>query len=375
MLRRILLWAAVLLPVAALGGFLFAWSGLFNIAASSGHWPVVAWFLHFTMRNSVETHSTGIDAPRLDDPALVKLGAGHYAFGCAACHGTVDAPPNPIVREMTPNPPHLIERIPRWDAAELFWIVKHGVKYTGMPAWAARERADEIWAVVAFLLRLPDLTPQEYRTLTQPDLPESDTPGPVADANRADLDSLHDPARETLAFCTTCHGWDGRGVPGGFIPRLDILSPIYVAATLQAYAAGARHSGIMEPAAAGLGKRAIAALTEHYARGAQTPARIDDTEPLDAELVDAGRQIAHNGVRAEGVPSCASCHGPAHAHRDDYPSLPGQYAPYLKNQLEAWRNEARGGTPYARIMDELAHRLTPAQIDAVAAYYASLPPQ
>lgn len=375
MLRRFVLWGAILLPVAALGGFLFAWSGLFNIAASSGHWPITAWFLHFAMRNSVETHSMGIDIPPLDDPALVQLGAGHYAFGCAACHGAPGEPPNPIVREMTPHPPHLIERIPRWDPEELFWIVKHGVKYTGMPAWAAREREDEIWAVVAFLLRLPHLSAQDYRELTQADVPTKDNPGTLPDDDRAEIDSLQDPAEVTLAFCTTCHGWDGRGRGRGPIPRLDILSPTYVAATLKAYAAGERHSGIMEPAAAGLGDDVVAALTEHYARGEETPARDEQNEPFDPDLVAAGRAIAHDGVRADGVPSCASCHGPDHAHRDEYPSLSGQYAPYLENQLEAWSLKARGGTPYARIMDEVAHRLSPAQIDAVAAYYASLPPR
>lgn len=374
MLKRILVWAAVLLPVAALGGLLFAWSGLFNVAASTGHWPITKWFLSFTMRNSVETHSMGIESPPLDDPALVRLGAGHYAFGCAACHGAPGERPNPIVQEMTPAPPHLIERIPRWDPEELFWIVKHGVKYTGMPAWAALEREDEIWAMVAFLLRLPDLSPQEYLTLTQADVPSDSSHEDLPDADRSRLDTLQAPARATLAFCTTCHGWEGRGRGPGPIPRLDILSPAYVTATLQAYAAGERYSGIMEPAADGLSDSVIAALTEHYARGEEAPPQIEQTDPLDGDLIATGRAIAHDGVRADGVPSCASCHGPDRLHREDYPSLTGQYAPYIENQLEAWNKGARGGTPYARIMDEVAHRLSPAQIEAVAAYYASLPP-
>ena len=141
--------------VAALGGFLFAASGIMPIKASSGHWPITAWLLNFTMRRSVITHSLGMNAPKLDDAALVAKGATHYEFGCRPCHGGPHLPQPVIAGHMTPHPPHLPPEIPKWQPEELFYIVKHGVKFTGMPAWPAQQRDDEVWAVVAFLLKIP----------------------------------------------------------------------------------------------------------------------------------------------------------------------------------------------------------------------------
>src|SRR5690606_35032220 len=141
------------------GGLLVAWSGVYNIAASKGHWAITRAFLSFGMRNSIEFHAAATKAPALDHIALVQRGAGHYQGGCAPCHGAPGEPPSPITRDMLPEPPVLAGVVPQWKPRELFWIVKHGLKYTGMPAWPAPKRDDEVWAVVAFLNRLPDLSP------------------------------------------------------------------------------------------------------------------------------------------------------------------------------------------------------------------------
>jgi Cytochrome C oxidase, cbb3-type, subunit III len=68
---------------------------------------------------------------------------------------------------MTPPPPYLPPRIPKWEPNELFYIVKHGIKFTGMPAWPALDRDDEVWAMVAFLRQFPKLDADEYRRLAQ----------------------------------------------------------------------------------------------------------------------------------------------------------------------------------------------------------------
>ena len=66
---------------------------------------------------------------------------------------------------MTPPPPELTGRVSRYKAEELFSIVKHGIKFTGMPAWPVQQRDDEVWAVVAFLRRMPEVDAAEYRRL------------------------------------------------------------------------------------------------------------------------------------------------------------------------------------------------------------------
>jgi cytochrome c553 len=362
-------WQRLILILAGLaaGSFLFAWSGLFNVAASSGHWAFTEWFLHWTMRNSVRTHALGIDPPPLDDPALVHRGAGHYASGCAPCHAAPGHAHSPVAREMTPMPPILVKQIPKWNRAQLFWIVKHGVKYTGMPAWVAQQREDEVWAMVAFLERLPELTPAAYRRLSL---------GPEADHPEADhaeqLADLSEPLREVLPECARCHGRDGAGRGVGAFPILTGQTEAYLYRTLKAYMQGHRHSGIMQPAAAGLDEDIARALARHYAAA---DAAVTGSGPSDLKLIRRGKIIASRGVPADLVPACAACHGPKSSpRRPVYPELAGQHAGYLAQQLSLFQQDARGGTSFAPIMHMIAKQLSEAQIRAVAAYYAALDP-
>jgi cytochrome c553 len=359
----------ILLVLAlAVGGFLFAWSGLFNVGASTGHWRITSWFLHFAMRNSVETHAMGIDAPALDDPALVHRGAGHFATGCAPCHGAPGEPRSPIVREMTPHPPSLGPSMPSWKDRELFWIVKHGVKYTGMPAWPARERDDEVWSMVAFLRSLPELDSAGYQRLA---LGELANPGDAQGAGTAGLNRLGDALDANLADCARCHGRDGLGRGVAAFPNLAGQNEVYLALSLEAYSEGLRNSGIMQPAAAKLDEEEIRALAAHYA--SQPFAPTEDGTPPDRAAIERGRDIARTGVASEGVPACASCHGPdGRARYPAYPSLAGQPVEYLATQLRLFKQHKRGGTPFAHIMETIAERLNEDQIVAAASYFASL---
>ena len=51
-----------------------------------------------------------------------------------------------------------------YSDGELFWILKHGIKMAGMPAWADHSD-DELWATVAFLRKLPGMTEPDYARL------------------------------------------------------------------------------------------------------------------------------------------------------------------------------------------------------------------
>jgi cytochrome c553 len=380
MKTRLLVLAGGAALAVALAGFLFAWSGIFNVGASTGHWAITAWFLHFAMQNSVETHAMGIEAPALDDPALVLRGAGHYEQGCAPCHGTPANAPNPVVRAMTHPPPHLMDRIERWAPEELFWIVKHGVKFTAMPAWPARNRDDEVWAMTAFLLRLPELSPTEYRHLALGETAR----GQEIVADEA-LAALSDPLGPILTNCARCHGYDGSGRGEGAVPILGGQKEAYLYESLKSYAAGERFSGMMQLAASGMNDASMAALARHYATAGRTGSsvvgRADDTEEtvvalpgeVDAAPIQEGEAIAQLGVPAAGIPPCASCHGPASTPRHpQYPVLAGQIPGYLSLQLNLFRHGARGGTAYAHIMQTIAKRLSDRQIEAVSQYYGGL---
>lgn len=352
-----------------IGGLVVAWSGLFNVAASGGHWRPTAWFLHYVMQQSVATHSAGIEAPPLDDTAMVQRGAGHFATACAPCHGAPGEPQSPVVLSMTPPPPSLIEKVPTWEDAELFWILQEGIIYSGMPAWPTQARPDEVWSVVAFLRRLPTLDADGYERLARGevrDAPGAVNTGPALTAGQGDA------ADPMLAPCARCHGRDGAGGAPGAFPRLTGQSEAYLAAALRAYKSGQRASGIMQHAAVGLSEPQIAALARHYA-GATAPPVVPAADPA---LVARGREIAERGVPAAGVPACASCHAPAAVTRNSaYPSLAGQDARYLEQQLALWQEGVRGGSPYAPIMTAVGRRLSDEDRRAVTAWYASLPPE
>jgi cytochrome c553 len=351
------------LLVAALGGFLFAASGIMPIKASSGHWPITAWLLNFTMRRSVITHSLGVNAPKLDDAALVAKGATHYEFGCRPCHGGPHLPQPVIAGHMTPHPPHLPPEIPKWESEELFYIVKHGVKFTGMPAWPAQQRDDEVWSVVAFLLKMPKLTAQEYQTVAR----SLKTPA----ATIEELSESKPAPRIISENCARCHIVNNRARDLSVFPILTGQRPDYLFASLLAFARGERHSGIMQPLAASLTAKDMREIAQYYGNLPGPP-----PAPMSEEIgpsIERGREIAMRGIPSRRVPACSACHGPNRVRRNPiYPELAGQHSDYLVLQLELFNKQTRGGTPYAHIMRRVAGRLTPQQMRDVTSYYGSL---
>lgn len=371
LLMRKPLWAVVAAVLAfvtmlALGGFLFAWSGLYSVAASSGHWEITRWFLHFTMRSSVRTQALGTEVPDLGHPRLVRQGAGHFHTGCAPCHGTVKGDPPIIPRGMTPHPPLLAPVIDQWENDELFWLVKHGIKYTGMPAWPSLVRDDEVWAMVAFLNELPELNVEGYRRLA---LGDARDPG-LNELAEPSLDALSGLSSVTVASCARCHGSDGLGGEAGAFPYLAGQSEEYLYQSLQSYAAGRRASGIMQPIADGLTERQQRSLASLFAGLPPGGAGVGDSDPA---LVALGARLAARGAPEEAVPSCLACHDSPDAN-PVYPRLAGQPAWYIRQQLYLFRDGIRGGTAYADLMQAVADELTDEHIAALAEYYAALAP-
>lgn len=343
--------AVVLLVVAAIGGFLVAWSGFYSVAASRGHWPGVEPFLKFGMRSSVRTHALGIRVPTLEDENSLRRGAAHFQQGCAPCHGSPAGPSMQVVRTMLPEPSDLKALVQTWKANELFWIVKNGLKYTGMPAWPTQERDDEVWDMVTFLRKLPDMAPTRYRELA----------GLNADGTKsADL----------IYTCARCHGTDGRGHNTKAFPRLDLQTEEHLFAQMQAYASGQRPSGVMQTATAELTTANMTWLARHYASAAKKP----DGQAAPA-FDPAGEEIFLRGAPEQGVPACIACHAPNAAERDRaYPALLGQHAGYLEAQLALYRDGKRRRTAEAQLMSTVANRMTDAQIQTVVNYLSAQPP-
>jgi cytochrome c553 len=337
------------------GGVLLAtlWvlSGGYNVAASAKHFYVTDWMLKLVLYRSVDTYSSGIEVPALDDPGLVQLGARHFATGCQPCHAGPGIDQSPIVSSMYPAAPQLGYNVKDWEKRELFWVVRHGLKFTGMPHWPGAGRDDEVWAVVAFLGQLPDMSPQQYAELTG-----------VTNAGERGF-SLGGPA--SAATCLGCHGDADNAPVAQLVPSLNGQNAAYLVRALEAYAAGKRESGMMEPLATAMS----ASDRERYAADFAALAPPAPAAPR-GEGSTRGEQIAAEGIARQNIPPCAACHSSGKSGQ--FPRLEGLSAKYIATQLRLFRAGTRSGTPYAAIMAPIAERLTDEQIADVAAYFSGL---
>ncbi len=151
--------------VLLLGGSAVIYYGLYDVAATDPHWPATRWILETARVRSIKAHAASIKAPPgLDDPAVLPMGVEHFAAHCAVCHGAPGVSQGDIGRGLYPPPTDLAKAAPVYSTAELFWIVKHGIKMTGMPSWSDHTD-EELWATVAFLKKLPGMSEQEYARL------------------------------------------------------------------------------------------------------------------------------------------------------------------------------------------------------------------
>ena len=156
---------------AALAASLFAgaciYLGIFDVAADDPHWPVTYRIMEAARIRSIEVHAAAIQAPsNLDDHARIVGGTSHFAEHCAACHSAPGVEADDMAEGMYPKPPTLIDAAKKWTPSELFWIVKHGIKMSGMPSWADHSD-DDLWNAVAFIEKLPGMSKADYEKLVE----------------------------------------------------------------------------------------------------------------------------------------------------------------------------------------------------------------
>jgi mono/diheme cytochrome c family protein len=153
----------VLMGAAAVGIYI----GVYNIAADVPHTQPVYWLLETVRNRSVEARVRDIVVPtNLNDPNRISRGAGQYADMCSGCHLAPGMKRTEISQGLYPRAPEL-RRKPNLTPAEQFWVIKHGIKMTGMPAWGVTHDDDLLWDVVAFVRQLPELTSEQYETLVK----------------------------------------------------------------------------------------------------------------------------------------------------------------------------------------------------------------
>ncbi len=156
------------------GGVGLIYSGIINVAATNPHNALTSWVLSTASDRSIEYHARGIKAPPLDDRNMILAGFRHYREMCVECHLAPGIKASEISKGLMPEPPRLGEAAEEWSAAELFWVIKHGIKMTGMPAWGPTHSDKKLWQVVAFVKQLPGMTPAEYRAFEAAAGPEEE---------------------------------------------------------------------------------------------------------------------------------------------------------------------------------------------------------
>ena len=161
-MKRTLSTVAITLLAVALLGALVVVSGALSVAADEPHSSLVFGILDTARERSIEARADDIQVPALDDADKVRRGAGNYDAMCAKCHLAPGMDPTELSAGLSPAPPNLAKDAPV-DAAEAFWVVKHGIKATGMPAWGKHMEDQYIWDVVAFVRKLPSLSADQYQ--------------------------------------------------------------------------------------------------------------------------------------------------------------------------------------------------------------------
>lgn len=158
--------------IAIFAGGLFIYSGLYPVGADVRHYPWTHWFLETLRDQSIARAARDIAVPDdLDSPQRLLAGGADYNDMCAACHLKPGKQESDFSIGLYPTPPNLSLRGDQNLSDEdllkrQFWVIKHGLKASGMPAWGETHSEERIWNMVAFLQRLPDLSQEQYQILT-----------------------------------------------------------------------------------------------------------------------------------------------------------------------------------------------------------------
>lgn len=156
--------SAVLLAVLMVAAFgLFIQSGVYNFAADAPHSALVLSLLERMRERSIDTRSGSIKVPDLANQQRIVQGAGNYNAMCVQCHRSPGMGETELSKGLYPNPPNLSKE--PVEAAHAFWVIKHGVKASGMPAWGKSMDDDYLWNMTAFLQVLPKLDAAGYKIM------------------------------------------------------------------------------------------------------------------------------------------------------------------------------------------------------------------
>jgi len=221
---------AVGIALAALaGGAVVVYGGLYDVAATRQHWQITHSVLETAMRQSVRLRARDVHEPPLSEESMALRGAACFRDKCVQCHGAPGVAQGDIGLSMQPLPGPLVDAQRHWRPRELYWLVRHGLKMTGMPAWEYRLSDSDLWDLVAFMQHLPQLNAQEYahwQERADAQLANASRCGASVDSSTPVTSHVGDIQRGRQALhqhaCTACHSIPGVTGSAAFVgPPLD----------------------------------------------------------------------------------------------------------------------------------------------------------
>ena len=184
---RILAAIGALAIIVGVGAAVFFFGGYYSIAGTAEDPSIVQWALIQVRTASIDRHAVDQPPASVSDPASIRAGAKAFAaHGCANCHGAPGVNWAKFSEGLHPDPPDLKEIVDHRSPSQLFWVIKNGINMTGMPSFAlAGAKDEEIWAIAAFLKKLPSVSEADYKAWTAPPAPAAATTPPAPTATPA----------------------------------------------------------------------------------------------------------------------------------------------------------------------------------------------
>ncbi len=213
-MKRILSVAVITLIAIGLLGALVVGSGALSVAADEPHSSLVFSILETARDRSIAARADLVQVPAsLDDAAMIRRGAGNYDAMCAKCHLAPGMEPTELSAGLSPSPPDLAKHA-HDDPAEAFWVIKHGIKATGMPAWGRHMEDSHIWDVVALLRNLPSMSAEQYQAEVSASGGHSHGGGESADHSHEEGEEHEEGAQAESAGPTHVHADGAKHVHG-----------------------------------------------------------------------------------------------------------------------------------------------------------------
>ena len=159
-----LLGALTLLILLIVAAAIIIFGGFYPIAASVPDPPGFGSLLAAASDRAVERQSAGLKVPAFS-AADIREGAGHFKGMCQRCHGGPGVQREDFAQGLNPSPPNLAESTDDMSVGQVFWIAKHGIKMTAMPAFGKTDSDDELWRVAAFVKQMSKTTAQQYAAI------------------------------------------------------------------------------------------------------------------------------------------------------------------------------------------------------------------